>query len=990
MGKDIFALPSSISYRSRRIMSRRKPRPRSRRPLPARARRPHARSLHFEPLEDRRLLSITVNTLVDENDGIALGGISLRDAIAAAAPGDTINFAPSLTASGPAKILLTHGELAITKSLTINGPGPNLLTIDASGSDPTPSLKDGRGSRALNIDNHNDLSLADVSMSAIKIVGGDITVSGGGILNHENLTLSQTTLQNNATTAGNGGGICSQDGKLQLIQSTISGNTAVQGGGVYGLNENVACAADTISGNAAFSGAGIFTKANRRQIGPYGPESYFLSFSGGTLTGNIASLDGGGIATEGVVLYIESSSVSNNSAGNDGGGVSMAFGAFVTSSLDVRHSTISGNLAGRNGGGILAHYAVTTLYYSTFSNNRAANNGGGFFSDKFNVGIDHCIITSNQATGGSGGGVYSANGGFGATLCVFRNNVAVNGGAAYFSSDAVGFHTVEVAGNRAQTAGGLYLTNLEGVGEIANTTINGNSASGNGGGIALFGITTGSDGLQWMNVKSTTIAGNEAGGSGGGVYFAIDDSAPGPHTDCVFIECTIARNIANADGGADPSDDGGGVYYEPGLSGAPLQASIIAENLLRAGGSTIPSDFQPGAGNPVDKDLVGVWDYHYIGAFPLIGTPQSPLDPKLGPLTYNGGPLLPDGSPLLTIAPLAGSLAIDNGNLGPLLGPNDPPAYDERGVPFTRRYSSDGSLKPHDIGAIEFQPIQLKEIGDYNQNGVVDAADFTVYRDTVGSTTDLRADGDGNGVVGYIYPSGDLGFWQNRFGARLGQPVQLPGDYNGNGVVDAADYTVWRDTVGSVIDYRADGDGNGVVDARDYVFWKSHFGNSLAPAAGAAATTSAPSLAAMSARTVIESAPESALAPRSSLLAPIAFPSPPSAFALATNPQSEIPIPQSSLAPRSSLLAPPNPQSAIQNPQFTTLAPRRVPSAWLLAPDSSHDSTLLTWLTTQSRSDSPTGGITATSSTHTTNHDGATDAGLDTLDTAFATLATSL
>jgi hypothetical protein len=43
-----------------------------------------ARPLRFEPLEDRRLLSITVNTLVDENNGIGVGGISLRDAIAAA------------------------------------------------------------------------------------------------------------------------------------------------------------------------------------------------------------------------------------------------------------------------------------------------------------------------------------------------------------------------------------------------------------------------------------------------------------------------------------------------------------------------------------------------------------------------------------------------------------------------------------------------------------------------------------------------------------------------------------------------------------------------------------------------------------------------------------------------------------------------------------------------------------------------------------------
>ena len=54
---------------------------------------PFYRRLSVEPLEDRRLLSITVNTLIDEADGsIVDGDISLRDAIAAAAPGETIDF----------------------------------------------------------------------------------------------------------------------------------------------------------------------------------------------------------------------------------------------------------------------------------------------------------------------------------------------------------------------------------------------------------------------------------------------------------------------------------------------------------------------------------------------------------------------------------------------------------------------------------------------------------------------------------------------------------------------------------------------------------------------------------------------------------------------------------------------------------------------------------------------------------------------------------
>ena len=58
----------------------------------------------------------------------------------------------------------------------------------------------------------------------------------------------------------------------------------------------------------------------------------------------------------------------------------------------------------------------------------------------------------------------------------------------------------------------------------------------------------------------------------------------------------------------------------------------------------------------------------------------------------------------------------------------------------------------------------------------------------------------------------------------------IPGDYNEDGMVNAADYTVWRDTSGSITDLRANGDDTGtsmgVIDAADYEFWKANFGAS--------------------------------------------------------------------------------------------------------------------------------------------------------------------
>jgi T5SS/PEP-CTERM-associated repeat protein len=65
------------------------------------------------------------------------------------------------------------------------------------------------------------------------------------------------------------------------------------------------------------------------------------------------------------------------------------------------------------------------------------------------------------------------------------------------------------------------------------------------------------------------------------------------------------------------------------------------------------------------------------------------------------------------------------------------------------------------------------------------------------------------------------------------------GDYNGNGVVDLADYTVWRNSVG-MIDLAADGNHDGQIDALDYNVWKANFGMSLGGGALAAEPSPAP------------------------------------------------------------------------------------------------------------------------------------------------------
>lgn len=65
----------------------------------------------------------------------------------------------------------------------------------------------------------------------------------------------------------------------------------------------------------------------------------------------------------------------------------------------------------------------------------------------------------------------------------------------------------------------------------------------------------------------------------------------------------------------------------------------------------------------------------------------------------------------------------------------------------------------------------------------------------------------------------------------------LLGDYNGDLVVDAADYTVYRDTLGDSVatGTGADGNGNDVIDPGDYDVWVANYGNTSPSSASAAA-----------------------------------------------------------------------------------------------------------------------------------------------------------
>ena len=81
----------------------------------------------------------------------------------------------------------------------------------------------------------------------------------------------------------------------------------------------------------------------------------------------------------------------------------------------------------------------------------------------------------------------------------------------------------------------------------------------------------------------------------------------------------------------------------------------------------------------------------------------------------------------------------------------------------------------------------------------------------------------------------------SRYGANflvadVGLVMGVPGDYNNDMTVNAADYTVWRNNLGAAITLPNEGATPGMVDADDYEVWKTNFGMMAGAGSGSALT----------------------------------------------------------------------------------------------------------------------------------------------------------
>jgi hypothetical protein len=105
----------------------------------------------------------------------------------------------------------------------------------------------------------------------------------------------------------------------------------------------------------------------------------------------------------------------------------------------------------------------------------------------------------------------------------------------------------------------------------------------------------------------------------------------------------------------------------------------------------------------------------------------------------------------------------------------------------------------------------------------------TAYnKDTTVTIENLAPGPDGNLYINFVGSTGYFGFL-NSMSVTVSTPVGTPGDYNGDGRVDAADYTVWRDNLGAPDEtsLNGNGSGSGGVDPADYDLWKTNFGMGL-------------------------------------------------------------------------------------------------------------------------------------------------------------------
>jgi hypothetical protein len=549
----------------------------------------------LEILEDRTVLStLTVLNNFDSGAG------SLRDAIAHTKDGDTIVFDPVLNGQ---TITLTSGELAIKKSLDIEGPGADKLAVSGNDTFRVFDVSQGLTVTIARLTITHGLGTGDLQDNSQGGGGGGGLLNGGSTVNLTNDVFS-------SNQAEHGGAITNVAGSvLTALSSSFIANRAVgtkgasfvEGGAIWNTDHKGVGASSTFIGctfigNQALGQDGGSLGGNGGSLGEtnggaiHSGGQSFLTVKNSVFIGNQAIAGNGGDASKNSGPYIVDVATGGAIANDEGehlavDGCRFSYNQAIGGSNAVGSSSGSGRV-GHALGGAVQTSGSATITNSTFDNNEALggdNNtggsgtalngrgaGGAICSFEFGgmpafLTVSNCTFTDNQAVGGTGntGGLVVGTG-VGGGIADDRGSTATVTGCTFTGNQAIG--GAGAAGqNGADGLGGGIANVLGSALTVSNSTFTGNQALGGAGGNGGNGLGGGlfNDGVSiWplnagtpatLTVTGSTITGNQgtggtagAGGSagqgiGGGVYLAAGGVAC--LDDATLL--TLAGNLAS-------------------------------------------------------------------------------------------------------------------------------------------------------------------------------------------------------------------------------------------------------------------------------------------------------------------------------------------------------------------------------------------------------------------------------------------------------------